>query len=89
MELRAMTLAEYEEYLKALNGWIEQQKKGEIQVYEVGLLAQKWVAEKVYKVDPYTLRPGVLKKLADKTVDLTEQEEEKDEKNSVTSGNGE
>lgn len=89
MELRAMTLSEYEEYLKELNTWIEQQKKGDIQVYEVGLKAQKWIAEKVYKIDPYTVRPGVLKKMADKTVDLTEQEEDKDEKNSVTSGNGE
>ena len=89
MEIRAMTLTEYEKYLGYLNECYEKVNNKEIQTYEMGMLVMKWVAKEIYGIDPYTLRPGTLKHLSDKTIELTEKSEIEDEKNSVTSGIGE
>lgn len=89
MEIKAMTLPEYEKYLGYLNDCYEKVNNKEMKTYEMGMLVMKWVAKEIYGIDPYTLRPGTLKYLSDKTIELTEKSEIEDEKNLMTSGIGE
>ena len=89
IKVKAMTLAEYEKYLAYLNECYEKVNDKKMQTFEMGMLVMKWVAKEIYGLDPYTLHPGTLKHIADKTVELTEKSEIEDEKNSVKSGIGE
>ena len=87
--VKPMTLDQYEKYLAFANDGYEKVNNKEMRVTEFSVAVMKWVAKEVYGLDPYTMRPGTLKYLADKTVELTEESEIKDEKNSETSGTGE
>jgi hypothetical protein len=89
VKIKAMTLAEYEKYLAYLNECYEKVNDKKMQTFEMGMLVMKWVAKEIYGIDPYTLHPGTLKYIADKTVEMTEKSEIEDEKNSVKSGSGE
>ena len=89
IKVKAMTLAEYEKYLAYLNECYEKVNDKKMQTFEMGMLVMKWVAKEVYGLDPYTLHPGTLKYVADKTVEMTEKSEIEDEKNSEKSGTGE
>ena len=89
LKIKAMTLAEYEKYLAYLNECYEKVNDKKMQTFEMGMLVMKWVAKEIYGIDPYTLHPGTLKYIADKTVEMTEKSEIEDEKNSVKSGSGE
>lgn len=89
IKVKAMTLVEYEKYLAYLNECYEKVNDKKMQTFEMGLLVMKWVAKEIYGLDPYTLHPGTLKYIADKTVEMTEKSEIEDEKNSVKSGIGE
>ena len=89
VKVKAMTLAEYEKYLAYLNECYEKVNDKKMQTFEMGMLVMKWVAKEIYGIDPYTLHPGTLKYIADKTVEMTEKSEIEDEKNSVKSGSGE
>ena len=89
VKIKAMTLAEYEKYLAYLNECYEKVNDKKMQTFEMGMFVMKWVAKEIYGIDPYTLHPGTLKYIADKTVEMTEKSEIEDEKNSVKSGSGE
>jgi len=89
IKVKAMGLDQYEKYLAYLDECYEKVNKKEMQTYEMGLRVMKWVAKEIYGIDPYTLHPGTLKYIADKTVELTEKSEIDDEKNSEKSGIGE
>ena len=89
VKIKSMTLAEYEKYLAYLNECYEKVNDKKMQTFEMGMFVMKWVAKEIYGIDPYTLHPGTLKYIADKTVEMTEKSEIEDEKNSVKSGSGE
>ena len=89
IKVKSMALAQYEKYLAHVDECYEKVNKKEMQTYEMGLNVMKWVAKEVYGLDPYTLHPGTLKYIADKTVEMTEKSEIEDEKNSGKSGTGE
>lgn len=89
IKVKAMTLDQYEKYLAFANEGYDlvNDKKKRITDFSVDIM--KWIAKEIYGLDPYTMRPGTLKYIADKTVELTEKSEIEDEKNSVKSGIGE
>ena len=89
IKVKAMTLDQYEKYLSFANEGYDlvNDKKKRITDFSVDIM--KWIAKEIYGLDPYTMRPGTLKYIADKTVELTEKSEIEDEKNSVKSGIGE
>ena len=89
IKVKPMTLEQYEKYLAFANEGYDMvnDKKKRITDFSVDIM--KWIAKEIYGLDPYTMRPGTLKYIADKTVELTEKSEIKDEKNSVKSGIGE
>ena len=89
IKVKPMTLEQYEKYLAFANEGYDlvNDKKKRITDFSVDIM--KWIAKEIYGLDPYTMRPGTLKYIADKTVELTEKSEIEDEKNSVKSGIGE
>ena len=89
IKVKPMTLEQYEKYLAFANEGYDMvnDKKKRITDFSVDIM--KWIAKEIYGLDPYTMRPGTLKYIADKTVELTEKSEIEDEKNSVKSGVGE
>ena len=89
IKVKSMTLEQYEKYLAFANEGYDMvnDKKKRITDFSVDIM--KWIAKEIYGLDPYTMRPGTLKYIADKTVELTEKSEIEDEKNSVKSGIGE
>ena len=89
IKVKPMTLDQYEKYLAFANEGYDlvNDKKKRITDFSVDIM--KWIAKEIYGLDPYTMRPGTLKYIADKTVELTEKSEIEDEKNSVKSGIGE
>ena len=89
IKVKPMTLEQYEKYLAYANEGYDMvnDKKKRITDFSVDIM--KWIAKEIYGLDPYTMRPGTLKYIADKTVELTEKSEIEDEKNSVKSGIGE
>ena len=89
IKVKPMTLEQYEKYLAFANEGYDMvnDKKKRITDFSVDIM--KWVAKEIYGLDPYTLHPGTLKYIADKTVELTEKSEIEDEKNSEKSGSGE
>ena len=89
IKVKAMTLDQYEKYLAFANEGYDlvNDKKKRITDFSVDIM--KWIAKEIYGLDPYTMRPGTLKYIADKTVELTEKSEIEDEKNSAKSGIGE
>jgi hypothetical protein len=89
IKVKPMTLEQYEKYLAFANEGYDMvnDKKKRITDFSVDIM--KWIAKEIYGLDPYTMRPGTLKYIADKTVELTEKSEIEDEKNSVKSGIGE
>ncbi len=89
IKVKAMALDQYEKYLAYLNECYEKVNNKEMQTYEMGMSVMKWVAKEIYGLDPYSMHPGTLKYIADKTVELTEKSEIEDEKNSEKSGIGE
>lgn len=89
MKIKSMDLKQYEQYLAFANEGYEQVNDKKKHITEFSVDIMKWVAKEVYGLDPYTLHPGTLKYIADKTIELTEKSEIEDEKNSVKSGNGE
>ena len=70
-----MTLEQYEKYLAFANEGYDMvnDKKKRITDFSVDIM--KWIAKEIYGLDPYTMRPGTLKYIADKTVELTEKSE--------------
>ena len=88
IKVKPMTLEQYEKYLAFANEGYDMvnDKKKRITDFSVDIM--KWIAKEIYGLDPYTMRPGTLKYIADKTVELTEKSEIEDEKNSVKSGIG-
>ena len=89
IKVKAMALDQYEKYLAHVDECYEKVNKKEMQTYEMGLRVMKWVAKEVYGLDPYTLHPGTLKYIADKTGEMREKSEKEEEKNSEKSGIGE
>ena len=89
IKVKPMTLEQYEKYLAFANEGYDMvnDKKKRITDFSVDIM--KWIAKEIYGLDPYTMRPGTLKYIADKTVELTEKSEIEDEKNSKKSGIGE
>ena len=89
IKVKAMTLEQYEKYLAFANKGYDlvNDKKKHITEFSVDIM--KWISKEVYGLDPYAMRPGTLKYIADKTVELTEKSEIEDEKNSEKSGLGE
>lgn len=89
IKVKPMTLEQYEKYLAFANEGYDMvnDKKKRITDFSVDIM--KWIAKEIYGLDPYTMRPGTLKYIADKTVELTEKSEIEDEKNSAKSGIGE
>ena len=89
IKVKPMTREPYEKYLAFANEGYDlvNDKKKRITDFSVDIM--KWIAKEIYGLDPYTMRPGTLKYIADKTVELTEKSEIEDEKNSVKSGIGE
>ena len=89
IKVKPMTLEQYEKYLAFANEGYDMvnDKKKRITDFSVDIM--KWIAKEIYGLDPYTMRPGTLKYIADKTVELTEKSEIEDEKNSGKSGIGE
>jgi len=89
IEVRALSIAEYEKYLEMLDELTEKVNKKELTPRTFALSIAKWIGTEIYGLDMETIKPGTLFDLSDKTVKLTEESEIKDEKNSVTSGIGE
>ena len=89
IKIKAMGLDQYEKYLAFISDGYEEVNAKKKRAAEFALEAQKWVVKEIYGLDPYEMRPGTLRYIADKTVELTEKSEIEDEKNSETSGNGE
>lgn len=90
MEIKKMTFAEYDEYLDLMEKLKDKTDAKEISMRKMGFELAKWVLEKIYGIDltkeEYS---NALWELFEKTVALTEEREIENEKNSVTSGNGE
>lgn len=90
MEPRKMTFAEYDEYLDLMEKLKEKVDNKEMSMRKMGFELAKWVLGKLYGLDLNTVEySNALWELFEKTVAMTEERELKDEKNSVTSGNGE
>lgn len=90
MELKKMTFDQYDKYLDVLEEQKEKVDNGEISTRKMGFNLAKWVLLNVYGIDTEKVEYSqALWVLFDKTVALTEERENKDEKNSVTSGTGE
>ena len=89
VEIRALTMDEYEKYLDFIEDTDQKVKDKKISLRKSAYELAKWVAKEVYHVDDLSCTPGTLFDLLNKTVELTDKSELEDEKNSVTSGIGE
>ena len=89
IKIKAMELGQYEKYLAFISEGYEKVNEKKKRAAEFALETQKWVVQEVYGIDPYTMHPGTMRYVAEKTVELTEKSEIEDEKNSEKSGIGE
>ena len=89
VEIRALTMDEYEKYLDFIETTDQKVKDKKISLRKSAYELAKWVAKEIYHVEDLNCTPGTLFDLLNKTVELTDKSELEDEKNSVESGIGE
>ena len=89
VEIRALTMDEYEKYLDFIEETDQKVKDKKISLRKSAYELAKWVAKEVYHVEDLSCTPGTLFDLLNRTVELTDKSELEDEKNSVESGIGE
>ena len=89
VEIRALTMDEYEKYLDFIETTDQKVKDKKISLRKSAYELAKWVAKEIYHVEDLNCTPGTLFDLLNRTVELTDKSELEDEKNSVESGIGE
>lgn len=89
VEIRALTMDEYEKYLDYIEDTDKKVQDKKISLRKSAYELAKWVAKEIYHIEELNCTPGTLFDLLNRTVELTDKSEIEDEKNSVTSGIGE
>lgn len=89
VEIRALTMDEYEKYLDFIETTDQKVKDKKISLRKSAYELAKWVAKEIYHIEDLNCTPGTLFDLLNRTVELTDKSELEDEKNSVESGIGE
>lgn len=89
VEIRPLTMDEYEKYLDFIETTDQKVKDKKISLRKSAYELAKWVAAEIYHIEDLNCTPGTLFDLLNRTVELTDKSELEDEKNSVESGIGE